>query len=102
VSGCWLMSENALRTGIPEGFSSRRVGLSRMMLGWVGVKIGVKGAPNVAPPAGSREPGPVGARPSRYSSAFARDDFHDYAPPEAVATINHEANLAEVVEGVAH
>ena len=36
------MSEDALGTRISGGISSMRVGLSRMMLGWVGVKIGVK------------------------------------------------------------
>src|SRR3712207_7028019 len=35
-------SEDALGTLISGGSSSRRVGLSRMMLEWVGVKIGVK------------------------------------------------------------
>ena len=37
-----MVSEDALGMRISGGISSRRVGLSRMMLGWVGVKIGVK------------------------------------------------------------
>ena len=36
------MSEDALGKRISGGIPTRRVGLSRMMLGWVGVKIGVK------------------------------------------------------------
>jgi hypothetical protein len=40
--GCRIMSEDALGTRISGGSSSRGVGLSRVMLGWVGVKIGVK------------------------------------------------------------
>ena len=36
------MSEDALGTQIFGVSSSRCVGLSRMMLGWVGVEIGVK------------------------------------------------------------
>jgi hypothetical protein len=42
VSGCRMMSGNALTDGDFRGISSGRVGLSRMMLGWVGVKSGVK------------------------------------------------------------
>ena len=38
-----MMSEDALGTWISGRISSRRVDLSRMLLGWVGVKIGVKG-----------------------------------------------------------
>ena len=37
-----MMSEDALGTRISGGIPSRRVGLSRVMLGSVGVKIGVK------------------------------------------------------------
>jgi hypothetical protein len=36
------MLDNVLGTRISGQSSSRRVGLSRMMLGWVGVQIGVK------------------------------------------------------------
>jgi hypothetical protein len=42
VSGCRMMSDNALWTRISGGISSTCDGLSRVMLGWVGVKIGVK------------------------------------------------------------
>ena len=37
-----MMSEDALGTQVAGGISSRRVGPSRMMLGWVGVESGVK------------------------------------------------------------
>src|SRR3712207_2469353 len=37
-----MMSEDALGMRISRGSSLGRVGLSRMKLGWVGVKIGVK------------------------------------------------------------
>jgi hypothetical protein len=43
VAGCRFMLENALWKRISGGVSSRRVDLSRVMSGSVGVKIGVKG-----------------------------------------------------------